>query len=244
MGHELELLLPLFECEVDSRDRSEAGRIGALPRGPDSPGSISTESPVVYWELRDALMTGRHRSQIVYAWFQVSPVAGSSASGDGDPFHVQGIRMTLDDDGAPLLWEVLPRVRGQRLVFVSRRLEEAAGRVFGAPLPGRRYAIEGPIEDCPDTLVVRVLEDGPLPMGPWVYVERDGLTIRTLLCRCMPGQVDENVETLEYELAPLVGLRDDPPFARWIDPVLEAASDALDTGAAPLAACLRWPDEW
>jgi hypothetical protein len=69
-------------------------------------------------------------------------------------------------------------------------------------------------------VVARVIEDGPQPMGPIVYVSADGVTVETLICRCMSSQVDELVASETY---PLV------------------ADDALAPPPADLLSLLRLP---
>ena len=49
-------------------------------------------------------------------------------------------------------------------------------------------------------VVARVLADGPMAMGPFVYLTEPGLEVTTLLCRCMPAQVDDFFANTYYEL--------------------------------------------
>jgi hypothetical protein len=119
---------------------------------------------------------------------------------------LQGIRVTLDLAGQPAIWEVLADDSGVELVFVSRSFEAAAAAEFGAALPGRRYASERSLRESPNALVARVIEDGPVPMGPIVYVDERTRSVGALICRCMPAQVKSLVATRTYELLRL----DDP----------------------------------
>src|SRR5262249_26008854 len=100
----------------------------------------------------------------------------------------QGIRMTLDSRGYPVIWEVIDSRERIAAIFVSKSLDAKSAAAYGAPLPGRHFAIERSVNEQPDVVVARLLDDGPEPMGPFVYLSREGLEITTLSCRCMPSQ--------------------------------------------------------
>ena len=151
----------------------------------------------VYYDFSSALLNGRERRQITYAWRQAR--AADSAGGAW-----QAVRMTLDEDGFPQIWEVLSHPR-LAVIYVSQSLERSAVRAFGSALPNRRFAIESSIDAHATVLVARVLSDGPVPMGPFVYQSREPGSITTLLCRCMPSQIAEVADGLWYELVPLRG---------------------------------------
>lgn len=111
--------------------------------------------------------------------------------------------MTLGDDGFPVIFETNVSSDSQlRVLFVSKSLEEAAAAGNAAVLPERHFSIETSLDNAPRVVVARVLEDGPMPMGPFVYLSRENSSITTLICRCMPSQVRQFVETAYYELRP------------------------------------------
>lgn len=186
--------------------------------------------PVVYAQVGSVAVNGRPHVQVTYAW----PVPRSEP---GNP-TAQGVRLTLDSDGMPAVWEALSDPDQLRLIFVSESLEAAARDVWGEPLAGRRHAVEGAPAARPRTVVARVLADGPQPMGPWVYLTADH-RVQTVLCRCMPSQVSEIAGMHTYELRPMSELA-----ALGIDPATlggprepgEPASPAL-----PLQQVLRIP---
>ena len=63
-----------------------------------------------------------------------------------------------------------------------------------------------------------VLDDGPVPMGPIVYLEAGTRLVGTIICRCMPSQVDEFTETPYYDLLPLDDLAESGADLRgWFD---------------------------
>jgi len=110
--------------------------------------------------------------------------------------------MVLDDDGFPVVYEVLRDSSGARVLYVDSALEEQAAVEHGAPLPGRRFAIERSADHAPDTIVAGILEPGPVPLGPFVYLDAAGLDAVGLICRCMPSRVDAIRENAEYRLVP------------------------------------------
>jgi hypothetical protein len=95
---------------------------------------------------------------------------------------------------------VLGDSSGAELFFVSQNLEAAAVAEFGKPLPSRRYAIERSVEEVPEVVVARVLDDSPVAMGPIVYLSAGTRAVSTLICRCMPAQASRLLATRTYEL--------------------------------------------
>ena len=141
-----------------------------------------------------------------------SPSDGSwgAARSERAPYlQVQGVRLTLNSAGQPAIWEVLADSSGARLVFVSQSLEAAAAARFGKALPGRRHAIERSVEEAPEVVVARVIDDGPIAMGPIVYLSAGTRTVSTLICRCMPAQVKTLRTTATYDLLPLPAIPSD-----------------------------------
>ena len=107
----------------------------------------------------------------------------------------QGIRITLDARSQPAAWEVLTDTSGLRLIFVSQSLEAAAAAEFGKPLQGRRYAIERDLGQAPGVVVPRVVDDGPVAMGPIVYLCEGTRNVSTVICRCMPAQTGDSTQS-------------------------------------------------
>jgi len=176
----------------------------------------------------------------------------------------RGVRITLGSDGFPLVWEALSTATDTRILYVSESLERAAVRAFGGPLPGRRYAVERPIHpatreswgdhsmnEVSNVVVARLLDDGPVPMGPYVYLNAPPLRrVTTILCRCMPSQVSEFVETRYYDVVPLETVRDwgdtrscvdpPPPRVHW-GGTLSYWNLRIPWEEKPLDQILRWP---
>jgi hypothetical protein len=158
---------------------------------------VETHPSTVYFDSDAIPVRERFHPRFSYWW------SGPNSSDSGlDSSKVQGVRLTLDSTGAPVIWEILTDPSGMDVVFVTQSLEQAAQKHFGAPLPGRRFSIEAAWSNAPTTVVARVIDDGPVPMGPIVYLSGDGRTISTLICRCMPAQASNLMAASFYQLVP------------------------------------------
>ena len=205
--------LDVYAAPLIVQEVQPAGRIGRVRVDETGRPAVEAGTPTVYYGRSRCALDGREYEQLIFLWFYAPSVEPEWSSG----LPVQGIRITLDSEGLPLLWETMATDQPARIIFASKRLETLAGQQYGPPLPGRLHSLEtavasdGVASDAvasePGAIVARVLEDGPLPMGPIVHLLRDG-TIGTLTCRCMPSQVDNFVETLPYDLAPVQDLAD------------------------------------
>ncbi len=167
---------------------------------------VDTGRPVIYAGRSDASIRGQIHEQLVYVWVYAS---GTVANRERESL-VQGLRMTVNDAGYPIVWEVLGDPF-PHMIFVSAELEAAAAAEFGQPLPGRRFSIERDFAERRDVAVVRSLADAPVPMGPFVYLQAATGDVDTIICRCMASQVDDLFETVEYDLRPLEEL--------WVKPI-------------------------
>lgn len=242
-------LAPLIVQEVtsESGEPRDSDRFGALSGAASDPLTVEPGRPTVYYEESRTTVGGTERKQIAYVWFYEMRPPNAT---DQSAIAVTGIRGTLGEDLFPLVWEVeeAPRHRnldehGFRLLFVADSVEARAIDAFGQALPGRRHVVERCIEESPDTIVARILEDGPVPMGPFVYRGGSPAAVTTLLCRCSPSQVQEIVETAYYELRPLEELG--PLFGRLNHQVPTWRHDCFSHSAAqrlPWETVLRWPD--
>jgi len=148
--------------------------------------------PVVACESGLINLNGRPHDQVSYSW--TCPLTGSSSQ------MAQGVRMTLNAAGEPVIWEVLRDSTGASILYVAQSLELAARAEFGPPRPGRKFSIEGSITESPRTVVANVIDDGPLPMGPVIYLRKGSRDVSTLLCRCMASQGGTLLGQRNYEL--------------------------------------------
>lgn len=239
---------PLIAQEVDdgvgSNHPTPFGAIVGEPSGP----RVDPSRPTLYAGTFTARIKGIDHDQIVFFWrYPPRPDQPTNASPQG-----RGVRVTLGSDGLPLVWEALSTDTDTRILYVSESLERAAVAEFGGPLPGRRFSIERTTNEARDAVVARIIDDGPVPMGPYVYLnappERD---VTTVICRCMPSQVSEFVETVYYDLMPLETIREwgdtrscvDPPEPRvhW-GGTLSYWNLRVPWEERPLEQLLRWPN--
>lgn len=169
----------------------------------------------VYFWRTHALLDSQVLEQFNYLWFQDDQ--------ESEAKNPQGVRITFDPTGKPIVWEVLRDKSGAKLLFVSQSLEAAAMTNYPAPLPGRRFWIERGVTNTPDIVVARIIDDSPTPMGPIVYLTAGSHDVSTLICRCMDAQAKEVVGTGIYGLATLdeaavrwVSKDKTPGIARWL----------------------------
>jgi len=188
-------LAPLL-VHVAAEDSSGAltrPSIGAVSRDARGDLVVDPSRPTVYFETTTTRIAGREHRRWSYLWWYAASAERTTIAG------FQGLRMTLDEAGYPLLWEVLSDRSGARVLFVSVEFESVATEAFSAP----------------DIVVAGSLESGPLPMGPFAYLDGRSKDIVTVICRCMPSQVGEIDGSDYYRLAPLGSLREielDPPW--------------------------------
>jgi hypothetical protein len=190
-------LAPLLLQEVATGSNGITGRLGfgalTMTNGTHC---VDVSRPVVYVHPDAVQMRGKPYARLTYLWFY--PGQGQS-EGPGR-ISPQGVRITLSDSGEPAVWEVLSDRSQLDLVFVSEKVEAAAVAAFGAPLEGRRYAAEASAAQAPRTVVARVIDDGPVAMGPIVYLKKETGDVMTLICRCMASQVRKLAGMGTYEL--------------------------------------------
>ena len=253
-GADLNLnLSPLLLQQVNSAKTSPAGATGA-GRSPRSPGQfgrltgsggalrVDLARPTIYVGLDTIQLEGKPYGQLTYLWVYGAPAKGRTVPLLG----LQGVRMTLDSTGRPVIWEVLSDHSGAELFFVSHKLEEAAEAQWGPALPGRRYAIERSCQEAPKVVVARVIADGPEAMGPMVYLQAGTHDVSTLLCRCMPAQASKLLHSGTYALVPL---SQGQPDALLNQARLEASPQpafwpGAGNSAQRLEHCLRLPSSF
>lgn len=191
-----------------------------------------TPEPSVYASIDLVHWRGKDYLRFTYLW--------AYRTGEREPF-LQGVRVTTDPEGKPVIWEPLNKEAGMRIVYVSENLERGAAGQHGAPLPGRHYSVEPDPTAAPDVVVARVLTDGPVPMGPIVYVAKDRRSVSAVACRCMPSQAKALIHTATYNL------RDFHEAAAAFNPLRGRTEPAFwpgeETGPRPLMDVLRLPHE-
>lgn len=169
-------LAPLFVQEVAGQNAAVA-----QPRPPE-----------VTFREEEVWIAGTARRQVSFRWRK-----------PGGRF--QQLCITLNGNGLPAVWEVRDDESRARLFFVSQSLETAAIREFQGPLPGCRFAVERDRDKTPEVVVVQVLEDAPVAMGPVVHLDIRGI-VTSVSCRCMPTQARQLEAAATYKLKPPTGV--------------------------------------
>jgi len=220
---------PLFVREIAEpfADQHFGLSIEALLR---KDAATQKDTRVIYYHEDTTTLAGIDRNRLSFLW-----IYDVDRGPDVARTRTQGFRMTLDENGYANFWEVLSPT-GPRLVYVAQSIEDAASNEFGAAPADRRFAVERSLAEAPDTIVPRILPDGPQPMGPFVYIEGHDHEITTLLCRCMPSQVDDFRTNVLYELRPLPSGDSDTSAISVFSDLLRRAD------AVPLDAVLRIPN--
>jgi hypothetical protein len=248
-------LAPLILQQVDSarEPSSPPDRFGTLSVSNGAP-ILDQSRPAIYCEADTVQLNGMAHARLSYVWFyspgplESGPGQGTNNASPGRAeagLPLQGIRITLNSAGQPVIWEVLADNSQVKLLFVSQNLEAAAVAEFGKPLPGRRYAIERSLEAAPDVIVVRVIDDSPVPLGPIVYLGAGTRQVSTLVCRCMPAQASRLLSTRTYNLLPFQEASTNSLSiqARLMLQDRAAFWPTDDASRKGLGACLRLP-EW
>jgi len=90
--------------------------------------------PTVYMTTSSLVLNGVPHQQVTYRWScpHLAPIESKERS------TVRWIRMTLGQDGFPLVWEVGDDTSSANMLFISESLETSGRDAFGEPLPGRR----------------------------------------------------------------------------------------------------------
>jgi hypothetical protein len=160
--------------------------------------SLDTSKPTIYVYADQVKAGSTAHPRFTYLWcYSVDPKLRAKS-----PLALQGVRITTDSSGAPVIWEVLADQLGFDLVFVAESLERTAAAQAKIQ-PGRRFAVEPPLRKFPRLVVPRVISDGPVPMGPILYLDRNSHSVSALVCRCMPSQAKSVLTASTYQLRPI-----------------------------------------
>jgi hypothetical protein len=151
--------------------------------------------PAVSAHSNVTTLAGKSVPQFTYWWTyaQTTPDRSPGAT------H-QGIRITLNSAGAPVIWEVLGDSSGADVIYVAQSVEILARAEFGLPQAERKFSVEQSLTAAPHTVVAHVIDDGPALMGPIVYLDAAARNVSAVICRCMPAQFQELSGQRDYLL--------------------------------------------
>ena len=169
----------LIQQRVDTRAQSypyppEYDQLGRalLRREGKELKSVVAGRPTVYAIYEQATIDGRDRVQLTYtAWYPAHPrmKAIDLESADIDSCV---LRVTLDGDNAPVLYETIAACGCFHKVFVAKWVEEAAGRQYGPPEKGKKLAVERAVKDDIDWDVAGVVDEPrDRPRRPVVFLK-------------------------------------------------------------------------
>ncbi len=167
--------------------------------------------PIVYVEESRLIIRELVYDQITYRWLVLrdqerNPLQEGRHVGHEKSHEIRGLRITVGQDGFAAVCEVIQPGSLYRRVFVSKSMEEAARKAFSEPLEGRRYAVELSVDLAPHVIVVGVFDDGPIPMGPFVYLDA-ALNVTAIRCRCSASLVDAFSDESVYEFLPFESMQ-------------------------------------
>ncbi|MGH7970589.1 MAG: hypothetical protein ACREIC_17825, partial [Limisphaerales bacterium] len=123
-------LAPLLLQEVAPRDSSrgkQEDQFGALAFVKGRP-ALDSSKPTTYVMVEPVQIQRTSHLQLTYFWFYALKRPTSKRA-----LPVQGVRITLNSAGAPVVWEVLADPSGPELIFVADSLKRASAAEFGLP---------------------------------------------------------------------------------------------------------------
>jgi hypothetical protein len=141
---------PAYDEIGEARVRREAG--GELK-------AFVAGSPRVYAIYEKRRINDHDHVQITYtAWYPAHPRMKAIDLEEAD-IDSCVVRVTLDSGNAPLFYETIAACGCFHKVFVERWLEERAAEVFGAPEPGKKFAVERSVKTVIDWEVAGVVDE-------------------------------------------------------------------------------------
>jgi hypothetical protein len=153
----------------------EYDRIGAARLERDAEGKLRAfvaGPPTVYAIYQKRRIGARDHVQLTYtAWYPAHPRMKAI---DLEEARIDScvLRITLDDQNAPLFYETIAACGCFHKVFVARRLEDAALEQFAAPEKGHTYAVERVVKNAIDWEVAGTVDDPrDHPSRPVVFLK-------------------------------------------------------------------------
>jgi hypothetical protein len=170
----------LIQQRVDSKKQSypypqEVDQIGEARLKREADGkltSVVAGPPTVYALFQKVLIDGRERVQLTYtAWYPAHPrmkaIDLEEASIDSCV-----LRVTLDGENAPVLFETIAACGCFHKVFVAKWVEEAARQQYGPPEKDKTFAIERSVKDHISWDVVGTVDEPrDKPRRPVVFLK-------------------------------------------------------------------------
>jgi hypothetical protein len=129
--------------------REGAGQIKAFVAG----------EPRVYALVEKRNLGGHEHIQLTWtAWYPAHPRMKAIDLEEAD-IDSCVVRITLDAEHAPVLYETIAACGCFHKVFVPRWVEEGAAKAFGPPESGKKYCVERSVKDAIDWEVAGVIDE-------------------------------------------------------------------------------------
>jgi hypothetical protein len=129
-------------------------------------------SPKVYTIYKKLPIDGHEHVQLTFtAWYPAHPRMKAI---DLEQAAIDScvLRITLDADNAPLLYETIAACGCFHKVFVERWVEDAAKQTFGAPQKDKKFSVERTVKDAIDWEVAGIVDEPrEQPRRPVVFLK-------------------------------------------------------------------------
>ena len=105
--------LDVYAAPLILQEVQPPGRIGRVRVDQNGRPAVETGTPVVYYACSRCTLDGREYERLIFLWFYAEPVEPARSSS----MPVQGIRITLDSEGLPFIWETMASDQPTRIIF-------------------------------------------------------------------------------------------------------------------------------
>ncbi len=159
---------------------------------------IDTTIPTLYCRVEQARVHEQKLKQLVYVWWYPGRPVGTIEKGQVDG---NILRVTLDYQGNPIVFEYSQTCGCYHGVFASEQLEKAAANEFVRPLEGKRYALENTQTDKTDW-IIRDLIKVESDQRPFVFVTAGrhfGKALRFMDAGVLKDKNRKSYSLTEYE---------------------------------------------
>jgi hypothetical protein len=129
-------------------------------------------SPKVYAIFKKLPINGHEHVQLTYtAWYPAHPRMKAIDLEEAD-IDSCVLRITLDADNAPLVYETIAACGCFHKAFVERWVEDAARQTFGPPEEGKKYSVQRTVRDAIEWDVAGVVDEPrEQPRRPVIFLK-------------------------------------------------------------------------
>jgi hypothetical protein len=154
---------------------AEYDQIGEARLKREAPGkfkAVVAGPPKVYAIYQKRRVGGSDHVQLTYtAWYPAHPRMKAIDVEEAD-IDSCVLRVTLDSENAPLFYETVAACGCFHKVFVARRVEEEAAKLYGPPEKDKKFSVERSVKDAIDWEVAGVVDEvRDHPRRPVVFIK-------------------------------------------------------------------------